>query len=106
MTNFCVGGFDPRDILMNGSMNVVTGFAFGTLYDTTDPEFLQLKHSVKKFFEHMMSDYIFYFLTTLSPAVLNRQYWYRYFLSDRALKRIEFYVRLTSGISIFAVIYR
>ena len=42
-------GFDPVDVYMNGTLNVVTGFALGIIYKFTDPDFLKLVFCVKVF---------------------------------------------------------
>ena len=40
-------GIDPVDIYMNGTLNVVTGFALGINYKFDDPDFKILIHCVK-----------------------------------------------------------
>ena len=51
MTRF-PGGFDPVDVYMNGTLNVVTGFALGINYRFDDPDFVVLLSCVKKYFEY------------------------------------------------------
>ena len=40
-------GIDPVDIYMNGTLNVVTGFALGINYKFDDPDFKTLAKCVK-----------------------------------------------------------
>ena len=40
-------GIDPVDIYMNGTLNVVTGFALGINYKFDDPDFKILAQCVK-----------------------------------------------------------
>ena len=43
---------------MNGTLNVVTGFALGKQYDFDDPDFIKLASFVRIFFENMAYIYI------------------------------------------------
>jgi len=68
---------DPRDIFMNATLNVVSGFAFGTIYDFKDPEFIRLIKHVKTFFDCLAEYFMSRIVTELTPMVLLRQKWYR-----------------------------
>ena len=47
-----------RYVFMNGTLNVVTGFALGKQYDFDDPDFIKLASFVRIFFENMAYIYI------------------------------------------------
>ena len=40
---------DPHDIFMNGSLNVVTGFALGKIYDYKDSDFIRYRKRIEFF---------------------------------------------------------
>jgi len=46
-------GIDPENIFMNGTLNVVTGFALGIIYKFTDSDFVKFR--VRNFI-HLLMD--------------------------------------------------
>jgi len=62
---------------MNGSLNVVTGFSLGIIYEHDDPDFIRLAHFVKDFFENMAFMYSMRVVTELTPMFMLEQSWYR-----------------------------
>ena len=63
---------DPTDILTNGTLNVVSGFAFGRQYDLDDPDFQLLQKGAKIAFENLEADYGSRIFTSLMPQFLFR----------------------------------
>jgi hypothetical protein len=63
---------DPTDIFTNGTLNVVTGFAFGRQYNLDDPDFKLLQKGVKIAFEYLEVDYSCRVFTTMIPQFLFR----------------------------------
>ena len=65
-------GFDPVDLYMNGTLNVVTGFALGINYKFDDPDFVILISCVKNFFKYLQTMYLVKFLRKFSPDIFLR----------------------------------
>lgn len=62
-----VKGIDPRDIFMNGTLNVVTGFSLGITYKYDDSDFIRLANYVKDFFANMKNIYVSKIVTQILP---------------------------------------
>ena len=65
-------GFDPNDLYMNGTLNVVTDFALGINYKFDDPDFVILISCVKNFFKYLQTMYLVKFLRKFSPDIFLR----------------------------------
>ena len=70
-------GIDPRIIFMNGSLNVVTGFSLGIIYEYDDPDFIRLAYFVQEFFKNMAFIYVGKVATEITPMFILEQPWYR-----------------------------
>ena len=85
-------GIDPRDIFMNGTLNVVSGFALGIIYDYNDPEFIRLAYLVKTFFNNIQFQMLSKLLTAITPTWLLKQKLFRklrHFVWDNFLQVIN-----------------
>merc|ERR1711976_878406 len=78
-------GFDPVDVYMNGTLNVVTGFSLGIIYKFNDPDFVKLADGVKTFFKYLQLVYVTKFIRMSLPSFILRlqtnYYIFRVFLS-------------------------
>ena len=65
-------GFDPVDVYMNGTLNVVTGFSLGIIYKFDDPDFVKLANCVKTFFKYLQLVYFTKFVRMSLPDFILR----------------------------------
>lgn len=84
-------GIDPREIFMNGTMNVVTGFSLGILYEFDDPgtflrslnfsklilDFKNVAKYVSVFFENMRNMYVNKIIVDILPLWVTQNWLYQ-----------------------------